>query len=530
MYDEHNNPMNNNSDSSGTPAGDSYHWNSPAAESGAYHTAGTGERETFPTGSQNSSGAAQNTQSTQGTQYTQNAQNAQQSHAGQQTEYVHAETVHTPEHGKPLYEREHKHFASGFGGGQNNSYNNPQKRKGTGKIVALALVCAIGGGLVGGTLGSAAGNSILRPSTTVQVSDRTDSEVKQMKVDGKAEMSNAENYATNVNSVVSINVGSQTNYFGQTVEQASSGSGFILTQDGYILTNYHVVEGATSIKVTTYAGDTYDAAYIGGDEDYDIAVIKVDVTSLSPVVIGDSDAVNVGDDVIAIGNPLGELTFSMSSGSVSSANRAITVDGTPFNMIQVDCAINPGNSGGPLFNTYGEVVGIVSAKYSTYANTTVEGLGFAIPINDVYAMVKDIMENGYVTDKAYLGITGGTVNQQLQMQYNLPTSSGVFVYSIEQDGAAARSGLQAGDIIIKLGDTDITSMTDLMNAKKTYKAGDTTTMVVNRSGSEVTIDFTFGAQPQTTASSTNNGTQNSQQNGNSYYYYYGNPFGSSRNG
>ena len=523
MYDEHNNPMNNTPTPSGSES-ESYHWNSPASESGAYHTAGTGQRETFPTGSQNSnSGASQNPQDAR------TAQNAQQPHTEQHTEYVHAEPVHTPEYSKPLYEREHKRFSSGFGHGAPHG-GAPKGGKGAGKIIALALVCAIGGGLVGGTLGSAAGNTVLRPSATVQVSDRTVSEVKQMKVDGKTEMSNAENYASNVNSVVSINVGSQTNYFGQTVEQASSGSGFILTQDGYILTNYHVAEGATSIKVTTYAGDTYDAAYIGGDEDYDIAVIKVDVTGLSPVVIGDSDAVNVGDDVIAIGNPLGELTFSMSSGSVSSANRAITVDGTPFNMIQVDCAINPGNSGGPLFNTYGEVVGIVSAKYSTYANTTVEGLGFAIPINDVYAMVKDIMENGYVTDKAYLGITGGTVNQQLQMQYNLPTSSGVFVYSIEQNGAAARSGLQAGDIIIKLGDTDITSMTDLMNAKKSYKAGDTTTMVVNRSGSEVTIDFTFGAQPQEAASSTNNSTQNNQQYGDSYYYYYGNPFGSSRNG
>lgn len=159
-----------------------------------------------------------------------------------------------------------------------------------------------------------------------------------MKVDGKTEMTNSENYAANVNSVVSINVGTQTNFFGQTVEQASSGSGFVLTQDGYILTNYHVVENANSIKVTTYSGDTYDAVYIGGDQDYDIAVIKVDVTGLSPVTIGDSDKVNVGDNVIAIGNPLGELTFSLSSGSVSSANRAITVDGTPFNMIQVDCA------------------------------------------------------------------------------------------------------------------------------------------------------------------------------------------------
>jgi serine protease Do len=311
------------------------------------------------------------------------------------------------------------------------------------------------------------------------------------------------------------------------VEQASSGSGFILTQDGYILTNYHVVEDATTIQVTTYAGDTYDATYIGGDDDYDIAVIKIDVTGLSPVTIGDSDQVSEGDSVIAIGNPLGELTFSLSSGSVSSANRAITVDDTPFTMIQVDLPINPGNSGGPLLNTYGEVIGIVSAKYSSYSDTTVEGLGFAIPINDVYAMVQDIMENGFVTDKAYLGITGASVTSTLQKQFNLPTSEGVFVYSIDKDGAAAKSGLQAGDIIISMGGKDITSMTDLTTAKKGYRAGDTVEMIVNRSGDEVTLQFTFGAQPQETASDddeddTDTSTGATSQNPYSYYYGYGN--------
>lgn len=156
-----------------------------------------------------------------------------------------------------------------------------------------------------------------------------------------------------------------------------------------------------------------------------------------------------------------------------------------------------------------------------------EGLGFAIPINDVYAMVQDIMQNGYVTDKAYLGITGGTVTQQMQMQYNLPTSSGVYVYSVEQNGAAAKSDLHAGDIIVKLGDADITSMTDLMTAKKSYKAGDTAKMTVNRSGEEVTLDFTFGTQPQ----QSQDASQSSSSSGASIpYYYYGNPFGESYNG
>ena len=229
-------------------------------------------------------------------------------------------------------------------------------------------------------------------------------------------MTDAEVYAANVNSVVSINVTGTSgyNFFGQPVQTASAGSGFVLTTDGYIVTNYHVVENAETVKVTMYNGDEYDARYVGGDEDYDIAVIKVEASDLQAVTLGDSERLNVGDHVLAIGNPLGELTFSMSGGMVSSVNRAINVDGTPFNMIQTDASINHGNSGGPLFNSFGEVVGIVSAKLeSTSSGSSVEGLGFAIPINDVISMIQDIMTNGYVTNKAYLGATVGTLTQSM---------------------------------------------------------------------------------------------------------------------
>ena len=502
MNDKYNPSQNTPSDSPDTPQHEPYHWNTPNAESGAYHTAGASRETVF--------GENQSTEQTP-------PQNSAQFNA--------ASTAQNDDFGKPLYERKNKaFFGSGFSSGSGNApkpNNNATK-----KLVSVAVVCALAGGLVGGTLGSAAGNSFLRPSTTVQVSDRTVNEVKQMTVDGKTAMTNAENYAANVNSVVSINVGTQKNYFGQIVEQASCGSGFILTNDGYILTNHHVVANATTIEVTTYSGDTYQASYIGGDEDYDIAVIKVDVKGLRPVVIGDSDLVNVGDDVIAVGNPLGELTFSLTSGSVSSANRAITVQNTPFNMIQIDCSINPGNSGGPLFNQYGEVVGIVSAKYSTYADTTVEGLGFAIPINDVYAMVEDIMENGYVVNKAYLGITGGSITEQLQMQLNLPVAKGVYVFSIDPKGPAVSSGLQAGDIIIKFNDTEITSMTDLLNAKKKYHAGDTVKLLVNRSGEEIPIEFTFGTQPQTAAPQPESIPSNVPSSEEDLYDYFfgGNPF------
>ena len=327
------------------------------------------------------------------------------------------------------------------------------------KVTALALCCALLGGALGG--GIVWGVSRATSEATVQVSDRTVSQVSLKTVDGKTEMTDAEVYAANVNSVVSINVTGTSgyNFFGQPVQTASAGSGFVLTTDGYIVTNYHVVENAETVKVTMYNGDEYDARYVGGDEDYDIAVIKVEASDLQAVTLGDSERLNVGDHVLAIGNPLGELTFSMSGGMVSSVNRAINVDGTPFNMIQTDASINHGNSGGPLFNSFGEVVGIVSAKLeSTSSGSSVEGLGFAIPINDVISMIQDIMTNGYVTNKAYLGATVGTLTQSMAQQYSYDISKGAFVYSVEENGPADQAGLQLGDVITKIDDTEITSL------------------------------------------------------------------------
>ena len=297
------------------------------------------------------------------------------------------------------------------------------------KITALALVCALLGGAVGGGAVWALGGGLSKNETSINVSNRPATQVSIQQVDGKTAISDAEVYAANVNSVVSINTTgtSGTNFFGQPVQTASAGSGFVLTKDGYIVTNYHVVKDGETVKVTMYNGDEYEAKYVGGDEDYDIAVIKVEATELQPVTLGDSEKLNVGDHVLAVGNPLGELTFSMSGGMVSSVNRAINVSGTPFNMIQTDASINPGNSGGPMFNQYGEVVGIVSAKYSSTGNESVEGLGFAIPINDVFAMIQDIMTNGYITNKPYLGITGGSMTEQMAAQYRYDITSGVFV-------------------------------------------------------------------------------------------------------
>ena len=395
-----------------------------------------------------------------------------------------------------------------------NTPAQPKKHhRGIGRVVALILSCAVISAACGFGGAILAQNGSSTGKTTVQQSNRTATTVNVKKVDGQTLMSPAEVYASTVNSVVSINCSAvSTNIFGQQTESASSGSGFIYTADGYIVTNQHVVANASSINVTLYNGDTYPATLVGSDSDYDVAVLKIDAKDLPAVTLGNSTDVNVGDTVMAIGNPLGELTFSMSSGIVSCVNRAINVEGTPFNMIQVDASINPGNSGGPLMNLYGEVVGIVSAKYSSYADTTVEGLGFAIPINDVQSIISDIMENGSVTDKAYMAITAGTMTQQMAAQYKINTTEGVFVYSVEDGGAGDKAGLKLGDVITKLNDTQITSMEDLSAAKKNFKAGDTVTLTVLRDGQEITTQLTFDAQPQTTDDT----TDSSQSSGNGY--------------
>ena len=381
------------------------------------------------------------------------------------------------------------------------------------KVTALILACAVAGGLAGWG-GAAIANSGSSGKTTIQQSDRQPVTVQVKKVDGQTKMDPATVYASVVNSAVSINCSAtSTNIFGQTTQSASSGSGFIITEDGYVVTNYHVVSGASSVQVTLYNGDTYDATVVGGDSDYDVAVLKINAAGLQPVTLGESADVNVGDTVLAIGNPLGELTFSMSQGIVSSCDRAINVDGTPFNMIQVDCSINPGNSGGPLVNLYGEVVGIVSAKYSSYSSTTVEGLGFAIPISDVRSIITDIMENGAVTDKAYMAITAGTMNEQMAAQFNIDVTEGVFVYSVVEGGAGEKAGLRLGDVITKMGDKTLTSRQDLSAAMKGYRAGDTVTLTVYRGGQYIEVELTFDAQPQNTGSEEDN-TQSSGNNGN----------------
>ena len=363
------------------------------------------------------------------------------------------------------------------------------KQKGAVKIVALCLVCALLGGLAQPIYSSVTGGN----ETTIYTGDRTPTQVDTASVDTSKELTTAEIYAKYVNSCVGITVDIvSTNVFGQTVTGAAAGSGFVITEDGYILTNYHVIDGANSIKVTFDNGKEYTATYVGGEEKNDIAVIKVDATGLTPVVIGKSSDMLVGEQVTTIGNPLGELTFSESTGIISALDRSITMsDGRQMNMIQTDCAINSGNSGGPLFNSHGEVIGIVSAKYSSGSNSSsasVEGLGFAIPMDDVANMVSDLVKNGYVTGKPIMGISVADVDESVT-SYGVP--QGAIIRVVTPDLCGAKAGLQAGDIVTKIDNTDVTSASDLTSAIGNYKPGDKVTLTIFRSGETKTVEVTL---------------------------------------
>ena len=303
-------------------------------------------------------------------------------------------------------------------------------------------------------------------------------------------------YAMNVNSVVAISNQSTTNIWGQVSETASSGTGFIISEDGYILSNYHVVEGANRLTVMTYMGDEYEARLVGYDQMNDVSILKVEATGLDPVSIGSSDDLIVGDQVVAIGNPLGELTSSLTVGYISAKDRTINTDGNLINMMQTDAAINPGNSGGPLFNMKGEVVGITTAKYSgsTGSGASIEGIGFAIPIADVMAMTEDLIAHGYLTNQAYLGVTVRDLDSSTSYMYSLPMGS--YVDSVVEGSCAQKAGIQPKDIIIAVGGYTVEGNSTLQNALRKFRAGDTTTITVFRAGAEVELTITFDERPQ----------------------------------
>lgn len=334
------------------------------------------------------------------------------------------------------------------------------------------------------------------------------------------ELSPADLYEENVNSTVGITISAKTtSRYGYGYTYEASGSGFIISDDGYVLTNYHVISGYDKVTVATYDQETYDATVIGYDESSDIAVLKIDAGNLKPVTLGDSGKLRVGDTVYAIGNPLGELTFSLTRGIVSALSRNISTEsGSSMGLIQTDCAINSGNSGGALFNTSGEVIGITNAKFSSSGSmeAEIDNIGFAIPINSVKRIVTSIIENGYVL-KPYIGIAVSPLSEESAGIIGI--KSGAVVQDVTADAPADKAGIKVNDVITKVDDKVIRDSTDLVQVIADTDPGEIVTFSIYRQGKELTLPVEVGSKTESAlkneeaaADAEESETQQEQQN------------------
>lgn len=351
-------------------------------------------------------------------------------------------------------------------------------------IIALSLALALVAGALGG---AAAGYIAGRKDAAPQASPSAALSVPVYATALSSQDAKTINsiYETNKNAIVGIKKeGTTRNVFGQVTPFASSGTGFIISSDGYILTNNHVIEGAKKVTVTLFNEESYSAAVVGAAPDNDVALLKIDASGLHTVTLGNSDHLVVGEAVIAIGNPLGELTYTVTAGIVSAEDRDFTHNGVSINMFQTDAAINPGNSGGPVFNMKGEVVGIVTAKY---ASSVIEGIGFAIPINDAIEIASQLKETGQVKGRPYLGVS---VLDAKSRDESLP--AGAYIADVDPDGAAAKGGIRQGDVVTSFNGKTIKSASQLVSAIRGLKAGDTVTVIVYRGGRNVTLTVTLG--------------------------------------
>ena len=380
----------------------------------------------------------------------------------------------------------------------------PKKKKhhvNGGKVArsAVALVLAAVMGFAGGYVGSQMNGSKVviqqvAPSSSSS-SSGSDSSITSASASGSS--LTTEQVADLVSpSVVVITteqvVYSQWSWYGQSQVESGAGSGVVISSDGYILTCAHVVSGASNITVTI--GDTdYPATVVGEDDTSDVAVLKIDATDLTPATVGNSDSLAVGESVLAVGNPLGELGGTVTSGIVSALNRSVTIQGTSstntMSLIQMDASVSPGNSGGGLFNMNGELVGIVNAKSS---DSDAEGLGFAIPVNDAVKVAQELLENGYVTGRPYLGISYYAVTDAQTAAQLGVNAYGVYIVEVVKGGPADKAGLQAGDRIVSVDGSEVATQSDLGTLMQNHKAGDTIEITVARGGQMQTVNVTLG--------------------------------------
>ena len=348
-------------------------------------------------------------------------------------------------------------------------------------MIATMLVSSVLGGMIGGTLS--------RGKTEDGRVTRNDSELSQLDLGDAtgSELTVAQIIDKNENAVVEIVVsGTAQNMWGQMQLVQGAGSGVIVSKDGYIATNYHVIQGANKVEVTLHNGDTYAARIIGSDPANDIAVIKIDAKDLATVTIGDSSTVNVGDLAVAIGNPLGQLGGTATTGIISALDRTLDVEGTTLTLLQTDAAINGGNSGGGLFNSKGELIGIVESKASAVG---VEGLAFALPINSVSGIINDMIENGGSAQAEAgtpaVGVVISEVSEDNARYYGLE-SAGVYIAQVTGVNAQ-NAGFQEMDRIVSFNGQEIKSSNEFITLVRKCKVGDTVTIVVSRNGQEIEI-------------------------------------------
>lgn len=354
----------------------------------------------------------------------------------------------------------------------------PEPKKSKGKVAGIMLAAA----LVGGTFGFGGGYLAMQmqPQSVIVQNTNTNSGLNNT-VASNDSLTLQQIIAAAQPTVVEIRTETVSNNFLlQEYVSEGAGSGVIITSDGYIVTNNHVIANARTINVTLSDGTSYPATLVGKDAATDLAVVKIDATNLPMAVLGNSDGIQVGDTVVAIGNPLGRLGGSATNGIISALDREITIDNETMSLLQTNAAVNPGNSGGGLFNSNGELIGIVNAKSS---GTNIEGLGFAIPVNDVKTVAEQLINDGYVTNRASMGVYLSEVTQPTE---NL--AAGLYISDVVEGSGAEKAGLQAYDRVIFVDGQEVNTFSQLKKIVRDHNVGDVIEVVVVRDGKQITAN------------------------------------------
>ena len=454
------------------------------------------KNESGDTGYPNVGSSGMNTANTARTDYS----------AGSSTNNTGANTYNQPNNAYGQNNGYTSSFSGGNGGYNGYSYASapqqpPKKEKKHNKVllrvlagvgvVALGFGSGIGGAVVASRAGLT-GNQVVvqevQRDTSTDASNTGSTDGTSMTMQQIAAVA-----SPSVVAITTEQMSSSQTWFGGYYVQSGAGSGIIISQDGYILTCAHVVSGATSVKVQINGSDqSYDATVVGVDSTSDIAVLKIDATGLTPAVIGDSDKLAVGETTVAVGNPLGTLSNTVTQGIVSALNRQVTVEDNDMTLIQTDTSISPGNSGGGLFNANGELIGVVNAK-SSYSEA--EGIGFAIPINTAMDIAQQLIENGAVA-RPVLGVSILDIQDSSTAQQYGVSALGVYVADVTKGGGAEAAGVQRGDRIIAIDDTAVSSTSTVKSYLADKQVGDTVTLQVERDGKVLTLNVTLGNSAQ----------------------------------